>query len=190
MKKYICLLFVVFALVGCKTSKQTVKTTTQTVTQKPASYLSSRIQLTLPEEVGGQELNGNMRMKSGELIQFSILMPILRSEILRLEITPDKVMMIDRMNRRYVSATKDELVRIFKQNVEFSQLEELLVKASQNKGKVTYTGEELGFAPFGDATISFSNFSDKPLDLEPTTVSDRFKKISVNELMQMFQNSL
>ena len=36
-------------------------------------------------------------------------MPILRTEIARIEIAPDKVLVVDRMNKRYVRATKDEL---------------------------------------------------------------------------------
>ena len=48
-------------------------------------------------------------MKGGERVQLSILMPILRTEIARLEITPDEILLVDRMNKRYVRASRSEL---------------------------------------------------------------------------------
>ena len=56
-------------------------------------------------------VSGSMKMKSGERIQLSVLMPVFRSEVMRMEVTPDEVLLIDRMNKRYVRATRDELQR-------------------------------------------------------------------------------
>ena len=39
--------------------------------------------------------------------QISLLMPILRTEVARVEVTPDGVLLVDRMNKRFVRATKD-----------------------------------------------------------------------------------
>ena len=49
-------------------------------------------------------MNGTMKLVSGERMQLSLLMPILRSEVARLEITPDDVLVVDRMGKRYVQA--------------------------------------------------------------------------------------
>lgn len=97
------LLLMVVLLAGCKTSK-VVKTTPV----EPA-YLSSKLQLTVPNKNGSMTVSGSMKMKSGERIQLSVLMPVFRSEVMRMEVTPDEVLLIDRMNKRYVRATRDEL---------------------------------------------------------------------------------
>lgn len=191
MKKYICLLLVVMALWGCKSSKITLQITPiPTIVPTQANYLSSRLHLTLPEKLGGQELNGTLKVKSGELIQISLLMPILRTEILRLEVSPQNVLLIDRLNRRYVRASRDELRQLFKQDAEFAQLEKMLFDASKNGGRKTYTGSELGFAPFGDASIKLSEFSNRVLELEPTVISNRYTQISLSELVLMLQKGI
>ena len=51
-------------------------------------------------------VGGTMKMKTHERVQVSLLMPILRTEVARIEITPDEVLLVDRMNRRFVRATK------------------------------------------------------------------------------------
>ena len=58
------------------------------------------------------------------------LMPVFRSEVMRMEVTPDEVLLIDRMNKRYVRATRDELKGILPENADFDRLEKLLFKAS------------------------------------------------------------
>ena len=55
------LLLMVVLLAGCKTSK-VVKTTPV----EPA-YLSSKLQLTVPNKNGSMTVSGSMKMKSGEI---------------------------------------------------------------------------------------------------------------------------
>ena len=76
-----------------------------------------------------------MKMKGGERVQLSILMPILRTEIARLEITPDEILLVDRMNKRYVRASRSELNDILPKEARFSKLEKLLLDASLPEGK-------------------------------------------------------
>ena len=108
------LLLMVVLLAGCKTSK-VVKTTPV----EPA-YLSSKLQLTVPNKNGSMTVSGSMKMKSGERIQLSVLMPVFRSEVMRMEVTPDEVLLIDRMNKRYVRATRDELKGILPENADLT----------------------------------------------------------------------
>ncbi len=190
MKKYLFLLIVMVALWGCKSSQKTILTTPTAPVVVAPQYLSSRLQLTLPEKVGGQELNGTMKMKQGELIQISLLMPILRTEILRLEVMPEQMLLIDRMNRRYVVANGDDMKRIFRGQFSFGELETMLTDASKAGGSTLIKGADLGLTPFGDAEIKLFDFSAAPLQLEASKLSDRYKQISIEQLMQMLQNSL
>ncbi len=190
MKKYLYFLILVVALSGCKSSQKTVLTTPLVPEVVAPQYLSSRLQLTLPEKVGGQELSGTMKMRKGELIQISLLMPVFRTEILRLEVTPDQMLLIDRMNRRYVLTNGADMKRIFRGEFNFGELEKILTDASKAGGSTLIKGTDLGLTPFGDAEIRFFDFSTKPVDLEPSKLSDRYKQIPIEQLMKMLQNSL
>ena len=75
-------------------------------------------------------VGGTMKMKTHERVQISLLMPILRTEVARVEVTPDGVLLVDRMNKRFVRATKDELKGMLPKNAEFSRLEKILLDAS------------------------------------------------------------
>ena len=107
MKRFVYLLLVVVVLAGCKSSKRLATSETKAPV---SSYLTSKLQLTIPNKKGGSmSVGGTMKMKTHERVQVSLLMPILRTEVARIEITPDEVLLVDRMNRRFVRATKEEL---------------------------------------------------------------------------------
>ena len=167
------LLLMVVLLAGCKTSK-VVKTTPV----EPA-YLSSKLQLTVPNK------NGSMKMKSGERIQLSVLMPVFRSEVMRMEVTPDEVLLIDRMNKRYVRATRDELKGILPENADFDRLEKLLFKASLPGEKKELTGRELGIPSLEKAKVRLSDFSTAEFELIPTEVSSRYTQVALEDLLKM-----
>ena len=106
MKRIVFLLLVVVVLAGCKSSKH-LATSEKNV--QVSSYLTSKLQLTIPGKKGGSmSVGGTMKMKTHERVQISLLMPILRTEVARVEVTPDGVLLVDRMNKRFVRATKDE----------------------------------------------------------------------------------
>ena len=114
MKRIVFLLLVVVVLAGCKSSKH-LATSEKNV--QVSSYLTSKLQLTIPGKKGGSmSVGGTMKMKTHERVQISLLMPILRTEVARVEVTPDGVLLVDRMNKRFVRATKDELKGMLPKN--------------------------------------------------------------------------
>ena len=132
MRKILYLLLLMVGLAGCRSSKQAAGI----AVPETAHYLSSRLQLTIPSGANGSiTTGGTMKMKGGERVQLSILMPILRTEIARLEITPDEILLVDRMNKRYVRASRSELNDILPKEARFSKLEKLLLDASLPEGK-------------------------------------------------------
>ena len=87
MKRIVYLLLVVVVLAGCKSSKRLV---TSEAKAPVSSYLASKLQLTIPDKKGGSlSVGGTMRMKTHERVQISLLMPILRTEVARIEMTPE-----------------------------------------------------------------------------------------------------
>lgn len=173
------LLSLVVGLSGCKTSRKATSSLGE------SRYLSSKVQLTIPNKDGSITVNGTMKLVSGERMQLSFLMPIIRSEIARLEITPDDVLVIDRMGKRYVQASRKELKDILPKKADFAHLEKMLFDASKPGGKTSLTGKELGIPSLEKGKIILSDFSNKELSLTPTQVSSRYAKVEWTELLEM-----
>ena len=114
MRRIAYFLLIAVVLAGCKSSKH-LTTTVPEVTAP--SYLASKLQLTIPSKNGSMSVGGTMKMKSHERVQISLLMPIIRTEVARIEVTPSELLFVDRMNKRFVRATKSELKEILSKNV-------------------------------------------------------------------------
>lgn len=178
------LLLALLVLAGCKTSRQGASLSPET------GYLSSKVLLTVPYKEGTMTVNGSLKLKSGECLQLSFLMPILRSELARMEVMPDEVLVVDRMGKRYVRATRKELKRYLPRKADFSRLEKLLYAAAKPDGKRTLTGAELGIPSLEKARIELSSFSDKPFSLTPTQLSGKYKEVALEELIDMLSGML
>ncbi|WP_283139966.1 DUF4292 domain-containing protein [Bacteroides congonensis] len=183
MKRFVYLLLVVVVLAGCKSSKRLATSETKTPV---SSYLTSRLQLTIPNKKGGSmSVGGTMKMKTHERVQVSLLMPILRTEVARIEITPDEVLLVDRMNRRFVRATKEELKGLLPKNAEFSRLEKILMDASLPGGKTELTGKDVGIPSLEKAKVQLYEFSTKEFSMTPTELTAKYRQVPLEELVKM-----
>ena len=57
---------------------------------------------------GTTKVNATLRMKRGEVIQFSVA-PLLGIEVVRMEISPQGILVLDRLNKRYVQASFEQV---------------------------------------------------------------------------------
>ncbi|HJD76672.1 DUF4292 domain-containing protein [Bacteroides reticulotermitis] len=185
MRRVIYLLLAVLLLAGCKSSKHLAVPETEVTAVPVTSYLSSKLRLTIPNKGSSMDIAGTMKMKSRECVQISLLMPIFRSEVARIEITPDEVLLVDRMNKRYVRTTKEELKTIFPKNAEFSRLEKLLTAASLPGGRTEFTGSELGIPALEKAKVLFYDFSSKEFAVSPTELTSRYTQVPLEDLIKM-----
>lgn len=183
MKRIAYLLLILVVLAGCKSSKHLATSETKA----PAtSYLASKLQLTIPSKKGGSmSVGGTMKMKSHERVQISLLMPIFRTEVARIEITPDGVLLVDRMNKRFVRATRDELKNILPKNADFARLEKILTNASLPGGKTELTGKELGFPTLEKAKVQLYEFSTKEFSMSPTELTAKYRQVPLEQLVKM-----
>lgn len=113
------MLFLLCCLAGCKTSR---KAETSKLPES-ARYLSSKVKLTVPTKDAVFTVNGTMKLISGERMQLSFLMPIIRTEVARMEVTPEEILLVDRMGKRYVRATRKELKDVLPKKADFAHLE-------------------------------------------------------------------
>ena len=158
------LLLLAVGLAGCKTSRHSSSLSGE------SACLSSKVQLTVPHKDATLTVNGTMKLKKEECMQISFLMPILRTEVARMEVTPD------------------ELKDVLPKKADFAHLEKLLYAASKPNGKKVLTGKELGIPSLEKGKIELSNFSDKPFALTPTQLSQKYKEVELEELLEMLMD--
>lgn len=168
-----------FLLVGCKSTKLPVGT------EKPADCLSAKVELVVPTKDALFTVNGTLKLIGGQRMQLSFLMPILRSEVARVEVTPDELLLVDRMGHRYVRTNRTELKGMLPKDATFDKLEKLIKEAAQRGGRATLSGSELGIPSLSKGKITLSDFSTAPFSLSPTQLSDRYTQVSLQEILQL-----
>jgi len=175
------LLVVMAGLSGCKTSRNAA-------TSGSGEYLSSKVQLTIPHKDAIYNVNGNLKLKKGEIVQLSFLMPILRTEVARIEVTPENILLVDRINHRYVRTTKEELKNRLPKKWTYNRLEDLIFEVSASGGKKTITGADFGLSQLQKAKVELSDFSMSENNVKPTTLSSRYDQVSLDELLQFLMS--
>jgi len=91
---------------------------------------------------GPTRLGGTLRIKRDEVIQLS-LAPVLGIEIGRAEISPDGVLVMDRMNKRYVEVLFDELKKLANADLDFHTLQALFLNELFLPGKKVLTARDV-----------------------------------------------
>ena len=172
-------LLVLACLAGCRTSRQA-----ESVINKDTGCLSSKVRLTIPTSKEAiLTVDGTLKLKAGERVQVSFQMPILRTEVARIDLTPDEILLVDRMGRRYVQASRKELKGMLPRKATFARLEKWLYEASKPGAKNYLTGTDLGIPSLEQGKIELTDFSSKPFNLTPTQLSSRYKQVELEELL-------
>lgn len=128
-----------------------------------AKALTSRVKVKLT--LNGEEMStsGTLRMKRGEAIQISLVDPILGiAEVGKLEFTKDKVLIIDRINRRYLEEPYSKVDFLSKANISFGTLEALFWNEVFQPGSETVRSDKFSFNREADSTVDMV-FADKYL---------------------------
>jgi hypothetical protein len=104
--------------------------------------LTAKMSLVLDVSGKTTRVNGTMRIKKGEVIQLSIA-PLLGIEVARAEISPFGVLVIDRMNKRYVRVSFTELQELANAQLDFHTLQALFLNEIFLPGKKDLTSRDL-----------------------------------------------
>ncbi|KAA6351421.1 hypothetical protein EZS27_001230 [termite gut metagenome] len=156
--------------------------------EKTPRFLSSKLQLTIPYQSDLVTLSGTMKMISGEYIQLSLLMPMFHSEIVRIDITPNEILFVDRMNKRYVRAAESDINALLTRRVNFGKIEKLLHNAALSGEKAIITTKDLNLKSPYEAKLYLYDFSTASLTIVPTKVSERYKPVALDELLKFLLN--
>lgn len=82
------------------------------------------------------KLSATLRMKKGEVIQLSVA-PLLGIEVARLEISPERILAVDRLHKQYVEVSFEDLNRMANLNLSFNVLQSLFMNEIFLPGKET-----------------------------------------------------
>ena len=184
MKRLFYLLCIIMVLASCKSSKQTSSNPPEGETT--AKCLSSKLQISIPNS--SMTVNGSMKVKEGERLQITVLMPILRSELFRIEVSPSEVLVVDRMNKQYVQATQEEIAQMAPVNLQYGSIEKLIFDAALPGANTELTTSDLGLPYIPGAKVRLSDFSTKEFDLPAMTAPERYKKVTIEDFIDSLDN--
>ena len=153
--KIIPLFLIALLLTGCSTSRNALRNTVigglsgteymekviEWTPQRENLTARTRVQLNMGSESSSVSVNANMRIRRGELIRLSVA-PVLGIEVARMDITPKGVLVIDRMNRRYVEIGFADVADILKVEADFNALQSLFLNEIFLPGRESLTVED------------------------------------------------
>lgn len=149
MKKltYLLGVAVMAVLVSCGSSRKVTETTMiggltgtdyleQVIRLAPSwKCVSGKVALNLDlGRKGNTRVSATLRLKRDEVIQLSVA-PLLGIEVARLEITPDGILLLDRLNKRYVRLGFAEISRLAKTDLDYNILQCLFLNELFLPGK-------------------------------------------------------
>lgn len=223
MKKYIVCLLAAGLLASCRTHKHATgpdtlpPTTTATKPEaEPAvpkvKGVSAKLHFTALQQ-GAQRAStgGNIRMKRDEIIQVRLVALIV--EIGRLEMTPEYLLVQDRMNRQYVKVRWADVPQLAEAGADFNTLQQLFwgEYPGAEKGLTlklnSTTSLRLDYAKWqkldkqrfpGQMTLTiqsgqknyggifdYSNLeADDRVKIEPTSISSSYKQVQLEQILK------
>ena len=132
-------------ITGIENSQLRFETCVKSKVFKESLQSKLNVELFLPEKKFTSR--ATLKIVNGQFIQLSLL-PLLGIEIFRVVLSPDNILIIDRMNKRYVSEPIEALEELLKVDVEFNMLQALFT----NQLFYPHQEEPLKFKFFNDTT--------------------------------------
>lgn len=152
----LCALLVLTGCASKKNLESTPKTPTTDVTNKANAQLAfvQKVSdnsvyaqnivssLTFTATMGGKEISvpGQLHMRRNQVIRLQLMIPILGTEVGRLEFTPDYVLVIDRLHKEYIKGDYNQLDFLKDNGLNFYSLQALFWNQLLMPGK-TKVGE-------------------------------------------------
>ena len=104
------------------------------------SNLTAHVKIKVTQAGNNMSTSGTLRMRYGEVIQITLFDPILGiAEVGRMEIAPDNILVIDRINKRFVSTDYEEFKALKDNNVNFDAIQDIFWKEAQASDHLSYT---------------------------------------------------
>ncbi len=136
--KLLLSIFSLLILASCSTQKQATKSSRTPHADPAVAFVedvidndvdvqnivgNASIRVTMDSQT--MKLSGALRMRRGEVVRLQLMLPIIGTEVARIEFTPTYVLIIDRMNKQYLKADYSQVDFLSKNNITFRSLEAL-----------------------------------------------------------------
>ncbi len=136
--KIILSLFAIVLLASCSSQKQATKETRPSHADPAIAFVegvisndvdvqnivgNASIRVSMDSET--MKLSGALRMRRGEVVRLQLMLPVIGTEVARIEFTPSYVLIIDRMNKQYLKADYSTVDFLSRNNISFQSLEAL-----------------------------------------------------------------
>jgi len=146
-------IIVLFA--GCKTVRPTIPGKLSAMGKEeriasvqyqsiPFNTLSSSLRFSVKQQTKKNTTSANARLQivKDKIIRLSLRIPILGTELARISITPEQIIFIDRMNKRYASESMQKFQEIAKFDFDFYSLQALFTNQLFIPGKSSITSDD------------------------------------------------
>lgn len=178
MKRTLFILSILIIFTGCSTLREFGNNRLTS-----GINLSSKIKVTIPVAGTNISVNGMAKMIGGEMIQVSLLMPILRTEVARLEITPKGIVLVNRMDKQFARYGYDEINRNFGVKTSYSKIEGAVIAAAVTVGgSKLLSGKDIGIPKDKGTKIEFYDISFNGIKLNPFEPTNKYKEIGLEEI--------
>ncbi len=84
---------------------------------------SASLRMSMGEE--SMKLSGALRMRRNQVVRLQLMLPIIGTEVGRIEFTPDYVLIVDRMNKQYIKTNYSDVDFLVQNNITFYSLQAL-----------------------------------------------------------------
>lgn len=159
---------------GSSSAKQDSKAT--------AACLTAKVKARLQQGDMDISTSGTLRMRRDDVIQLTLMDPFLGvTEIGRMEISPDGILIIDRMNKRYVEMQVEDFPSFSAYGIDFSMVQEYVWGEVKGSGTLNYT------IPARNAislSIKASDINSNSNWEGHTNVADKYTKVSAEQLFK------
>lgn len=143
---------------------------------------TAKVKVTITQDKKDVSTTGTLRMRYNDVIQITLTDPIIGlAEIGRMEIAPSNVLIIDRINKRYVDTSYDDFQALKNNNITFDAIQDIFWKEAQKSDKLTYT---IPAKKPIKLDLQMSNKDHNANWNAHSTVSSRYTKTDVNELFR------
>lgn len=107
-------------------------------------------------------IDGQVRIIKDECIQVSIKMPLLGSELMRMQITPERVTIIDRYNKQYLTESIADFKQYYPVDFDYYDLEALFTNRLFITGNQTIQNKDFArFELMEDPFNAYLNYRDR-----------------------------
>ena len=143
---------------------------------------TARVKIFITQDKKNVSTTGTLRMRYNDVIQITLTDPIIGiAEVGRMEISPDNILIIDRINKRYVNTTYEEFGALKDNDITFEAIQALFWEEAQKSDKLSYT---IPAKKTIKLDLRLSNKDHNANWTAHSSVSSRYTKTDVNELFR------